>query len=87
MKKVYVLTDFVEIFDVKPLERDEWVAKRTEMNKVNYGNCNWWPMGDAIANLPFHEEEAGEQKVAGIDDLKSFDSYIEKNGELFFGEE
>lgn len=85
MKKVYVLTDFEEIYDVKPLTRDEWVARRTEMNKVNYGNCNWWPMGDKIADLPFHEEDGEDEEQDR--DLSSFDSYIEKNGELFFGED
>ena len=77
MKKLYVLTDYAEIFDAKAFTYDEWVAARREANRASHGHTNWLLQMDCLANLPWHEEEQIESSEIKI---KNYDDFMEALG-------
>ena len=57
MRKVYVLTDYLEIFDIKPFTHEEWCLERRKANKATHGKKNWLPLLDCLKDLPWHEKD------------------------------
>ena len=84
MKKLYVYTDFVYLYDAKPMTFDEWVAARATALKENKGNIQWYPISDQLSDLHWYEAQgdgSGNQRT--IRNSEEFQSFIDNLTEGF----
>lgn len=72
MKKLYVLTDYVEIYDAKAFTHEDWIAARRVANRESHGKRNWLLQMDCLAHLPWHEETDGNYVGTTITGYESF---------------
>lgn len=84
MKKLYVYTDFVYLYDAKPMTFDEWVTARATALKENRGQIQWYPISDQLSDLPWYENQGdGNDTQKTISNSDEFQSFIDDLTEGF----